>query len=585
MNLRHPVIRQHSGGASVRFSGWMAATSIILTIVCSPAVFAADAILSWSPNTETNLAGYRVYYGTSSRSYPNVIDVGLVTTYTVTGLGPGTYFFALTAYNTAGAESGVSNEASKVIPDTQPPVISAVTVGGITSAQATVSWTTNEPATSLVEYGTTTTYGLQTTENLALAGQHQHQLTGLQASTTYHYRVLSRDAAGNLATSADRTFTTLAAADTTAPTISAVAAGSVTSSGATITWTTNEGSTTQVQYGPTSAYGATTSLNSTLVTAHSQGLTGLTATHYHYRVLSRDAAGNLAMSADLTFTTLAAADTTAPTLSAVAAGSVTSSGATITWTTNEGSTTQVQYGPTSAYGATTSLNSTLVTTHSHYRVLSRDAAGNLAASPDFSFNMPAAADSTVPVISAVAAGNVSSSGATITWTTNEPATTQVTYGTTTAYGSSTPLNATLVTGHNQTLTGLAAATVYHFRVISRDAAGNQAISGDLTFTTLAAPTPSSDTTPPTISWIHAWAPTATSAVVEWWTNEPATSVVQYGTTTAYGSSSPVDSALVQFHRQGLTGLRPATMYHFRVISRDAAGNSRASPDQTFRTPS
>src|SRR5574341_203682 len=331
MNLRHPVIRQHSGGASVRFSGWMAATAIILTIVCSPAVFAADAILSWSPNTETNLAGYRVYYGTSSRSYPNVIDVGLVTTYTVTGLGSGTYFLALTAYNTAGAESEFSSEVSKTIPDTQPPVISAVTVGSITSAQATVSWTTNEPATSLVEYGTTTTYGLQTTENLALAGQHQHRLTGLQAATTYHFRVLNRDAAGNLATSADRTFTTLAAADTTAPTLSAVAAGSVTSSGATITWTTNEGSTTQVQYGPTTtAYGATTSLNSTLVTAHSQALTGLTAaTLYHYRVLSRDAAGNLAMSADGTTSALPSADTTAPTLSAVAAGSVTSSGATI----------------------------------------------------------------------------------------------------------------------------------------------------------------------------------------------------------------------------------------------------------------
>jgi hypothetical protein len=146
------------------------------------------------------------------------------------------------------------------------------------------------------------------------------------------------------------------------------------------------------------------------------------------------------------------------------------------------------------------------------------------------------------------------------------------------------LNTTLVTGHSQTLAGLAAATVYHFRVISRDAAGNQAVSGDLTFTTLAAPPQSSDTTPPVIFWIRVWASSSTSAVMSWWTNEPATSVVEYGTTTAYGSFSPVDPALVQSHRQVLTGLRPGTTYHFRVRGLDAAGNSAVSPDQMFRTP-
>lgn len=571
----------------------MLATAMILTLFCGGAAWAADAILSWSPNTESDLAGYRVHYGTASRSYTAVIDVGLATTYTVTGLSPGTYYFALTAYNRTGAESGFSNEVTKIIADTVPPVISSVAAGSITSSSGTITWTTSEPATSLVEYGTSTAYGLQTTENLVLAGSHQHLLTGLQASTLYHYRVLSRDAAGNLSVSADRTFTTSAPApaDTTPPTISAVAAVTVTSGSATITWTTNETATTQVQYGITTAYGSTTSLNSTLLTTHSQALSGLAAsTTYNFRVLSRDAAGNLATSGNFTFRTLAAADTARPTISSIAATNVTSTSATVTWTTNEAATTQVQYGITTAYGSTTSLNSTLLTTHSqaltgltsattyHFRVLSRDAAGNLAVSSDRTFTT-LAADTTRPTISSVATTNVTSTGATVTWTTNEPATTQVQYGTTTAYGSTTGLNSTLLTAHSQALSGLAASTTYNFRVLSRDAAGNLAVSANFTVRTLAT----TNSTSSIISGVAVTKTTRSAALVTWITSVPATSQVQYGPTTAYGFTTTLDNTLVTAHGQILSGLASATTYHFRVLSRDRAGNLAVSRDFTLTT--
>src|SRR5262249_5861280 len=88
------------------------------------------------------------------------------------------------------------------------------------------------------------------------------------------------------------------------PVISNVAAGGINATGATITWTTDFNSDSQVEYGTTTAYGQSTTLNSALVTAHSQGLSGLTAGRvYHYRVKSRDAYGNLALSVDFTFTT------------------------------------------------------------------------------------------------------------------------------------------------------------------------------------------------------------------------------------------------------------------------------------------
>ena len=69
--------------------------------------------LAWDANTESDLAGYKIYYGTSARSYQSSVNAGNVTSYQLTGLTPGqVYFIALTAYDTAGYESDFSNEVS-----------------------------------------------------------------------------------------------------------------------------------------------------------------------------------------------------------------------------------------------------------------------------------------------------------------------------------------------------------------------------------------------------------------------------------------------------------------------------------------
>ena len=87
--------------------------------------------------------------------------------------------------------------------------------------------------------------------------------------------------------------------------------------------------------------------------------------------------------------------------------------------------------------------------------------------------------------SAVTAGTTSTT-ATITWTTAVPANSQIAYGTTTSYGSSSALNSNLVTTHSATLTSLTAGTTYHYRVLSADSTGVLVTGLDNVFTTPTA---------------------------------------------------------------------------------------------------
>lgn len=78
---------------------------------------AADVNLAWQPNTEPDLAGYKIHYGTASGGYSTSVDVGKVTAATISNLAEGvTYYFSASAYNTAALSSGYSNEVSYAVP-------------------------------------------------------------------------------------------------------------------------------------------------------------------------------------------------------------------------------------------------------------------------------------------------------------------------------------------------------------------------------------------------------------------------------------------------------------------------------------
>ncbi len=97
------------------------------------------------------------------------------------------------------------------------------------------------------------------------------------------------------------------------------------------------------------------------------------------------------------------------------------------------------------------------------------------------------------------------------------------------------------------------------------------------------PTPLVDVIAPSLSFISASAVTTNSVVINWTTSEPATTQIQYGLTTNYGNSTPLISTLSTSHSQTLSALIPNTIYHYRLISKDAAGNTVTSSDGVFGT--
>jgi hypothetical protein len=92
-------------------------------------------------------------------------------------------------------------------PDVVPPVISGVTAGGILATEATILWHSDEPANERVEYGLTSALGSAAQGSGSLF-EHAVRISGLRPSTTYYYRAVSADAAGNTSRSARATFTT-----------------------------------------------------------------------------------------------------------------------------------------------------------------------------------------------------------------------------------------------------------------------------------------------------------------------------------------------------------------------------------------
>jgi len=170
-------------GASWRF--FLVVVQVMCVLNFSLELCATTVRLSWTASTDSDIAGYKVYYGTVSRHYDTSIYVDNITAYTLDNLKPANYYFAVTAIDTSGNESQFSNEA--VLTLLPGATFTGITLSGLTEDSVTINWMTNTPTSGIVRYGVV---GLENSRSdSSLATGHETQLTGLAPSTVYHYQV------------------------------------------------------------------------------------------------------------------------------------------------------------------------------------------------------------------------------------------------------------------------------------------------------------------------------------------------------------------------------------------------------------
>ena len=384
------------------------------------------------------------------------------------------------------------------LPDIVPPTI---TTGPLvihhSDTSVSVQWTTNEVTDARLELspGTTLENPTVITRSQLRVG-HIVTLESLSRTTTYAYRVISKDAAGNTVTSPVQTFTTLADPDLDAPLI--VSGPLVTYLAPTIvrvSWTTNEPATSEVAYGvsggPATANAGTTT---TFALNHDVVLTGLMPeTSYSLVVSSRDPDDNGPSSAPpLVVTTPALPDTTPPVISALRTECVTHQAMAVCWDTDEAATAAVTFQNLGT-GAVSSLTSQTLSLDRCMAVsgLSPSTTYRIAvSSADGGFNVGNAgpierttlpdATSGAPVISNLSATYLSETSALVTWQTDVAATTFVRFGEVagTPDRSAGDLTAA-TTEHRVVLTGLAVGAPIYVTAQSTNPCQQMGVSGPL----------------------------------------------------------------------------------------------------------
>ena len=162
------------------------------------------------------------YSGMTAFDAPNT---GTSHAATLTGLTPTTgYDYFVRCADTTAQTNTMTTSAhvsfTTLTPDTAGPVISNIQATSIGETGATITWNTDENATSLVEYGLTSSYGnFSAVDATADNTAHSVSLSSLSDGTDYHFRVISEDASANSSTSGDNVFTTVTVVDATAPAI------------------------------------------------------------------------------------------------------------------------------------------------------------------------------------------------------------------------------------------------------------------------------------------------------------------------------------------------------------------------------
>src|ERR1035437_4940266 len=275
------------------------------------------------------------------------------------------------------------------------------------------------------------------------------------------------------------------------------AASSITTTGATFTWGTTTASSSQVFCGTTTSYGLSTTLDTSLVTSHSQAITGLSAnTLYHFKAQSIDAASNSVFSNDYTFSTAQAGSTitsvsVSPSTLSINVGATqtftpTVSGtgsysSAVNWTAARGSFVGAVYtAPATSGSDTVTATSAQDGTKTGTCAVTVNAVG--------------------PIITNVAASSITTTGFTISWNLNKYGTGQTHYRIGSgAWSTSNPENSLSYNAHAQVLSGLTPGTTYTVYVVSCDGASFTGNCSDTSGTPISVTTTSSGSDAATVN--------------------------------------------------------------------------------------
>lgn len=585
------------------------------------------AIIRWESDVSST---GKVLYGTSENNLSQEAETsseGRIHTVRLSGLTLGTnYYFQVTNSDARGTSDPFPPRPARFRtsnrPDNQPPqILRGPGALSVLNTSAEIVFDTNEFAVAEVQYGASQN-DLSTTASISVSDVlHKVLLDGLTPNTQYFYRVRVTDLSGNASTTTPKTFTTRSGVDTVPPRILGRPSVQGRSYNATaIEWLTDEASNSTIIYGTDAAELTETISVDESVRKHAISLGNLLAgVEYYYQVKSADASGNESTSPVFSFTTSSTEDTQAPRfVRPPIISNRTNTQVTIRFRTDEYTNATVQYHTTtdvyddetgtvgetvnasdSATDHEITITNLEARTRYYYKVSVTDLVSNgPTTNPGRrQFATTAFADTRPPVIfSRPIADGITSGGAVIRWGADEPHSAIIRFGPVVAGKQTTSTDLTetvedlnVESKHDVTLADLTAGTTYAYEVETIDGSGNSSTSTGLEFTTAAG----EDSAPPVIiNGPVVRNITATTATIDWTTDEISDSRVAWGTSTEY-TDAIEDATGTRIHSATLTNLEAGTIYHYAVGSADQSGNVVTtnatgtiiglSKDHTFRT--
>ncbi|MFV1871862.1 MAG: fibronectin type III domain-containing protein [Oleiphilus sp.] len=475
-----------------------------------------------------------------------------------------------------------------------PSILAGPTISDISDTSAVVTWTTDEPATSSVSFNNGANYRVQ--KDTALKTEHSVQITGLAANTHYYLTVASQDASGNNTTQADTSeFITQSEPDTIAPfLIGRPLVEDVSTSSATISWKTDESSSSVVTFGTSIDNLNQIETASGFSTSHQITLTNLLpATTYYFAVESADLAGNKTNSSPAQLTTNTDESTNELAIvSPLVTERLTGNSITLSWQTNQKAQSRLVCESTNGTSEVnkTELRKKHILTliglefNTGYRcvVYSTDISGKIV-SKVIGLLTTEELDLSPPECSSPPNAEGFVNFAEISWQSNELASATINYrekGATQWLQKSIP--SLSLTGF-EVLTGLQADTDYEHQVSLTDAVGNRADCSLGEFNT-----GEEASTPEVPAPLISIQPFMTSigkfsATVNWSTERASSGQVRFGLTESSMNSLESSVDFKTAHALVLNNLQAGTTYFLQVDAFNSRGVTSTSNTLSFST--